>query len=89
MLISVMAIATLRIELISKNIFTKSYNNINQNIKDTINIGDYKDIMSMQSILNIKEDLVQINGKDVKFLQISLKDNSVGSYSRFRMFYER
>lgn len=89
MLISAMAIATLRIELISRNIFDKSYNNIDKNIKDIINVGKYEDIMNMGDILTIKENLVLIDGNNVKFLEVSLKENNESHYSRFRMFYGR
>lgn len=89
MLISAMAIATLKIELISKNIFNKSYNHINQNMKDIINIGRLEDITSIKNALSIEKDLILIDGHNVIFLQISLKENNSSHYNKFRMFYGR
>lgn len=85
--ISAIAIATLKIELISKNIFSKAYNSTNQDIKDIINIGSYEDIISLNNLLIIRKDLILIDNHNVKFLQISLKENNASHYSKFRMFY--
>jgi hypothetical protein len=86
MLISALMIGTLKIELISKNIFTQSYNNFNKQIIDTINIGSYEDIINIEKSLIIKKDMVS---KNIKFLTISLKSKDNIQYNRYRMFYER
>ena len=86
MLISAFLIGTLKIELISKNIFQKTQNKFNQEMIDIISIGSYEDIMNIQNSLIIEEEIIYNN---IKILKISLKTNNNSHFSRYRMFDER
>ena len=86
MLISTLMIGILQIELISKNIFSKAYNDFPSNIKNIVNIGSYQDIIDIKKHLIIKENFIAEN---IKLLEISLTTNQQTTTTIFRMFYEK